>query len=658
MPTILSRLLGQLFGSSKYIINLSSEENPLAEGLSARELYATQANLYAVVSFLAENLAQLPLNVYVREGENDRRRDRNSPAARILWRPNGDQTAFEFWYSVEIERLLMGVATVWRIPTNDAERPYELRLIPREWIQTADYETSYAPAALHITAGTGGETIKIPREDFLQYRYYTPRSPASYQSPLAALRQTLTEQLQADRFRTAVWRSSGRFNAYITRPKDVQPWEEKQREAWIKRFRDAWMPGGPNEGKIPLLEDGMEIKPYQFNAKEAQYAETKQLSREDVAAAYHVNPSLIWHTGTQTYASAKDNARALYSDCLGPTLQMYQQRNNAFLLPMIGAAPNTYTEFDLREKLKGNFEERAGIKQQAVGAPWMTRNEARADENMPPVPGGDELVTPLNVLIGGQASPADVLSNGAQHQQKAPARAVYPPAKAVPDEIRIKGRSSKQEDDRLAAALKAFFKRQAASVLPKLGAKSPAWWDADRWNKELADDMEPLLDAITDAHGESAASDIGADYDTERTRAYIRKLAEGRAEAINAATLIKLQEAAEDEDEDGDTPAEVYQKREDSAAPMLGRTLATAAAGWAVLEACRQAEDHGERRTIEKEWVVNSANPRPSHAVMNGQRVPVNQPFSNGAQWPGDDALGPEETCNCSCSTEVIITEG
>ena len=84
MPTILSRLLGQLFGSSKYIINLSSEENPLAEGLSARELYAGQANLHAVVSFLAENLAQLPLNVYVRESENGRRRDRDSPAARKL----------------------------------------------------------------------------------------------------------------------------------------------------------------------------------------------------------------------------------------------------------------------------------------------------------------------------------------------------------------------------------------------------------------------------------------------------------------------------------------------------------------------------------------------------------------------------------------------
>jgi hypothetical protein len=37
----------------------------------------------------------------------------------------------------------------------------------------------------------------------------------------------------------------------------------------------------------------------------------------------------------------------------------------------------------------------------------MTRNEARATQNMPAVEGGDELIIPLNVLIGGQANPQD-----------------------------------------------------------------------------------------------------------------------------------------------------------------------------------------------------------------------------------------------------------
>ena len=50
---------------------------------------------------------------------------------------------------------------------------------------------------------------------------------------------------------------------------------------------------------------------------------------------------------------------------------------------------------------------------QAVGAPWMTRNEARRMRNLPAVDGGDDLVTPLNVLIGGQANPQDADSTKA-----------------------------------------------------------------------------------------------------------------------------------------------------------------------------------------------------------------------------------------------------
>ena len=41
-----------------------------------------------------------------------------------------------------------------------------------------------------------------------------------------------------------------------------------------------------------------------INDKEAEWAESMRLTREDVAAAYHVNPSIVWSNDGQTYASA------------------------------------------------------------------------------------------------------------------------------------------------------------------------------------------------------------------------------------------------------------------------------------------------------------------------------------------------------------------
>ena len=640
MPRITQRLR-DLFGRTTIHVSLLPEENPRVDGLSARQLYATQANLQAVVSFLSDSVAQLPLKVYKRDGEK-RIRDRDSTAARLLYRPNGDQTAYDFWDSIMTEYMLMGVATLWILPDADSESGYQLRLIPNEWVINTERSTNYAPDSLRITAGTGNY-VDIPRTEFIQFRRYSPGNPGGYQSPIAALRQTLQEQIQADRFRTEIWRSSGRFNAYITRPKDVQPWTDEQKKMFLTAFREGWSASGGSRGKMPLLEDGMEIKPYAFNAKEAQYAETKQLSREDVAAAFHVNPSLIWHTTTQTYASAKDNARALYADCLGPTIQMLQQRINAFLLPMIGADPDTYVVFDLTEKLKGSFEERASILQASVGGPWMTRNEARADNDMPPIDGGDELIVPLNVVEGGQASPQDTHMDSSKK--------IIPSHRKDAQKILIKGRSQKEEDEELAEALKKFFRRQKDSVLPKIGAGSE-WWDEDRWNKELADDLEPLIDRIADAHGMSAAEVMGTEYGRELTRKYLRKLTEGRSKAINASTLKKLQEAIEEEAE----PAEVFEKRESKDAVTFGEALANTVAGWALMEAVHQAQDHGYSKKVEKEWETGP-NSRPSHAAMNGQRVGIDEKFSNGAEWPGDDNLSPEESCGCNCSTNVIISE-
>lgn len=633
-----------LFNPTSYNIIVTPESYPTVDGMTARKLYATQANLHAVVSFLSDSIAQLPLKVYTRNGETDRERDRDSVAAKLLWQPNSDQTAYELINGLTTELFLMGVGVLWLLPDANSPSGYQLRIIPREWITDQKSTTSYAPDVLRISTVNSTKTIEIPRSEFVMFRMYNPGNPGGYQSPIAALRQTLNEQVQADRFRTEVWSSSGRFNAYITRPKDVQVWDDEQKKRFVTAFREAWGPGGSNAGKMPLLEDGMEIKPYQFNAKEAQYAETKQLSREDVAAAYHVNPSLIWHTTTQTYASAKDNARALYADCLGPTIQMIQQRINSFLLPMIGAEPDTYVEFDLTEKLKGSFEERASILQSAVGGPYMTRNEARADNNLPPVDGGDDLIVPLNVVEGGQASPQDT------HMETYSA-----PMEVKAKQSRVDVSPTDEEREAMSEVLSKFFKRQADAVLPKIGAKAANWWNADRWNEELADDIEPVLDDIADKHGKAVARAMGIKYDPAITRAYLRAMAEGRAEAINDSTYEKLEAARTSEDEE-DTPQHVFDLRAGSQAALIGGSLALAASSWAAMsEAPNQAAAQGVEPKIEKIWVTGE-NPRESHAAMNGERVPIDEPFSNGAMWPGDDNLDPDESCGCNCTTEVVIT--
>lgn len=649
MPSLRERWR-MMFRPNVFVYQLGSDAPTQVLNYTAQKLYQTQDNLKACVDFLSNSIAQLPLKVYKRNGETDRERDRDSVASKLLWRPNEDQTGYEFIRALASEYFVFGTVYVWVIPDADAESGWQMRIIPSEWIVNTRSINAYAQASIRVSTSQGN-VVDIPRTEFVQFKTYSPGNPGGYISPVSGLRQTLQEQIEAGNFRKQLWHSSGRLNAQIVRPANVQPWNDEARAKFVTAFRESWGAGGSKAGSIPVLEDGMEIKPFSTSFKEAQWTESVKLSRESVAAAYGVNPSLIWHSDTQTYASSKDNARALYAECLGPVLQMLQQRINSFLLPMIGADSDIYVEFDLTEKLKGSFEERASIIQASVGGPWMTRNEARADNNLPPIDGGDELIVPLNVVAGGQASPQDTHMN--QNSDEVEIKKIVPShRKDTAQTIMIKGKADEEEDAEMAEILKRFFQRQGKSVLPKIGAGSE-WWDEDRWNTELADDLEPLIVAIADKHGKDAADVMDVEYVIEITRKYLRKLAEGRARMINTKTREKLEEAVEDEEQD---PADVFKTREDRDSISWGSSITSAVASWAVIEAAHQAERQGFTRRVEKQWDTGP-NARDSHAAMNGQRVPIDDNFSNGAYWPGDDNLPLGEVCGCNCSTSVIITE-
>ena len=651
MPGILQRWK-QLFRPTIVQYNFGPDAPTQVLNYTARQLYNTQDNLSAVVNFLSNSIAQLPLKTYKRNGEAKRERDRTSPAALLLWKPNTDQTEYEFIRSLLVEYFVFGCVYVWLLPDPESSSGWQLRIVPTDWVVSTEKANSYAPDKILVTSYDGNQ-IEIPRSEFVRFSTYSPGNPGGYVSPISALRQTLEEQIQAGSFRRELWKSSGRLNAQIIRPKDVKPWDDETRKKWVTAFREAWGPGGSKAGSIPLLEDGMEIKPFSTSFREQQWAESIKLSREAVAAAYGINPSLVWHTDTQTYASSKDNARALYAECLGPVLQMLQQRINAFLLPMIGADAGTYVEFDLSEKLKGSFEERASILQSSVGGPWMTRNEARADNNLPPIEGGDELIVPLNVVAGGQASPQDTHMD--TYSGPSSLKEILIKANR---EISVNVAPGENEIEAIQEVISKFIKRQSKSVLPKLGAKAAEWWDADRWDEELTEDLIPIMREIATNHGYLMSEALGTKFYVDEIVDYIKKAAEARSKIINEETLKKLQEAIEqalDAEEDARTAAEhEFSKREDADSLLLGSMLAKKLSGFGTKDAVRQAKNQGFRRKVYKEWVTGP-KARDSHSAMNGQRVLIDDKFSNGAEWPGDDNLSPDESCGCNCSTRVIV---
>ena len=660
--------LRNLFRPTTIYYYSGSDYGVSVAAMDAAQLYRTQPNLRAVISFLADNAAQIPIKVYDRASDTDRPRVLNSPGALLLSHPNPDMTAFEFkrWMYSDLYLYERFMTLIMR--SKETESGWELRPIPGNWIQSYKGTSPFKPESVVI--GVPGSTpVEVPEQYFVLWHGYDPTDPMRQYSKISALKETLHEQIESNSFRRQMWHRGGRFNAYLTRPKDVEQWSDGAFERFKETWKNSWAGSNAEEGGgMPILEDGMEIKTVQFNSRDAQWAEAVKLSREDCAAVYHVNPAMIWPGSGQTYASARDNARALYNDCLAPTLMQATDRINMAILPRIGEEKSHYAAYDITIKTEGTYEEKIATLSSAVGAPFLSRNEARARLDLPAIDGGDELIVPLNVLVGGLASPRDTdptveRYNSAQIEM---ARTLLGLKSKQEEKKPRKARSNptEEEKEQIAKVYRDFFKRQAKSVLPKIGAKAEKWWDKERWDKELTDDLFGKVFGMSVLIAKEAVKDLwgdSGDYDADRTEAFIKKMCQRRAEMMNDSTYKELlesldEDAFEDEDALKATPEGVFENAEENRSVSAGAAFAVALVAWSTLEACQQNDKPGQN--VFKTWVCTSSNPRASHARMNGETVPYDEPFSNGAMWPGDiDNLDVEEVANCQCVLEIEVID-
>jgi HK97 family phage portal protein len=135
----------------------------------------------------------------------------------------------------------------------------------------------------------------------------------------------------------------------------------------------------------PVLEDGMDVKNVSQNFRDAENLDSEKLSREIVAAEYHVPQPMVGILEHATFSNIKEQHKQLYQDCLGPWLVGIEEEIELQLVPEFeDLDPDTfYLEFNIAEKMKGSFEEQADSISKLTGKPVMTTNEGRARLNLP-----------------------------------------------------------------------------------------------------------------------------------------------------------------------------------------------------------------------------------------------------------------------------------
>lgn len=607
-----------LGGTNQQVVNAWEQ----AQSSTYAWIYRTQPAVRTTVDYIARNVSQLPLKLYERVDDTERQTAADHPAALSMRRPYQALTAKRWIFNFVADWLIYDNAyavkftgpgntrTLVRVP------PHMMSLLSRSRFTVEGYR-------VHRTDGTTyPETGMLDPSDVIHWVGYDPDDPRTGLSQLETLRQILSEEAAAVTASTELLKSGLQKNGWIYRPLEAPDWGKVGREHFEQ---DLYNRVTGSSKKWPVLEEGMEIRDLGVTPKDAEMLEGRRFTQETVAAAY----------GLDSIPPENEEARKQFlGDVLAPLTEDLAEVLDTNLLQSEYAADDYYFEFDLNEKLRGDIENRFQAITASVGGPWQTRNEARARENLPPVDGGDELITPLNVTSGRNPRPAPNVMppqdpNGPEQDGSRRESAAEPQTKA----LFVKRREAMVERregnaNQLSTIRDRLLDRQESALRSK--ATPAGRWE--KWDKEFSGDLEGELRRIIEREGDITAQRLGMlAFDARVTQNYVKSMAESIAAETNAATRAALAES-------DDLTSVFDEKRAGSGS--WGLSVASRATSFAQLEAAKQ--DSSPRV---KTWVVTAANS--AHPEMNGQSVPLDQPFSNGRDAP------PYEHTGCQCLLDV-----
>ena len=166
--------------------------------------------------------------------------------------------------------------------------------------------------------------------------------------------------------------------------------------------------GQSGAGGGMLLDDGMHATALNgFKPIDVDDLNARDKVKIDVANAYGIPPEIIG-IREGNFSNLTAFKQMLYGTYLDPYIVSLEQTLNLCLRDRLQIYDKgVYLEFDRDAQLRGDPEAQYKALVTATGRPIFTTNEARELLNKTKLDEGEGLVTPLNVLIGGQTSPND-----------------------------------------------------------------------------------------------------------------------------------------------------------------------------------------------------------------------------------------------------------
>lgn len=352
------------------------------------------AAVFRCVDIIAGAIASLPLYVMRQSPDGrTRRRDLTSDLSRVLGRrPNPWQTASEFRRMMMAHVLLRGNAYAYIV--RSGRRILDLVPLHPDRMSVDDDWTGGELALTYRYTPLNGQSRQLPAVDVLHLRDLSTDGKEGL-SRVALMREAVGLSMRAQEFGARLFKDGIGVGGALKHPARLS---QEAHERLIASMEQRYA-GAENAHKWMILEEGLSAERLGLTAEDMQFLETRKFQRSDIAMFFGVPPHLIGDTEKSTSwgSGIYEQTQGFLQFTLQPWITAWEQRLELALIDAADAG-TLYVAFDTAAMLRPSVKDRGDYYAKALGSggskAWMTQNEVRAELEMNPIAGGDELSGP------------------------------------------------------------------------------------------------------------------------------------------------------------------------------------------------------------------------------------------------------------------------
>jgi HK97 family phage portal protein len=353
------------------------------------------ATVFACIKILAESVSKLPLKVYQEDENGINKAARHYLYKLLKLRPNPYMSASDYAKCNETQRNTYGNAYV-NIETNEKGRIVGLWPIDaakvKIWID--DIGLFNSKNKVWYEVDVGAEKRKLMPDEILHFKSGVTLDGIVGIPPLDYLRATIENAASAEKFINNFYKQGLQVKGIVQYVGDLN---HEAQKVFREKFEEM-SAGLKNSHRIALMPIGYQFQPISLSMSDAQFLENTELTIRQIATVFGIKMHQLNDLSRATHHNVGEQQRQFYVDTLLPILTMYEQEMTYKLFLDSELDAGYYVKFNVDSILRGDIKTRYEAYGIGVEKGFITPNEARALEEKPPLPGGDQLLFNGNVI--------------------------------------------------------------------------------------------------------------------------------------------------------------------------------------------------------------------------------------------------------------------